>query len=158
MSEVAREAGVGRATLHRHFPTKAHLVNSIGVRCIEEMNAAVLADDDEERPAIERLRLMLRAAIPIGDRYAFLGYVTFTDKLVSEKYDQQLAWAWTLVQSLKNEEVIAQDTPSRWVVAQLDQQIWTAWMAVSEWGFDPNDAITLAFNTLMQGLSKKSLN
>lgn len=155
MSEVAREAGVGRATLHRHFRTKDDLVNTIGLRCIEEMNTAVRATDIDEKTAIERLRSMLDAAIPIGDKYAFLRYVALTDDGVRNAYHQQLSWASALVQSLKNEGVIAPTVPNRWVVAQLDQQIWIAWTAVSEWGFDPKDAAALAFHTLMHGLSEK---
>ncbi|MCY4013167.1 MAG: helix-turn-helix domain containing protein [Gammaproteobacteria bacterium] len=46
MGEVARGAGVGRATLHRHFKGKADLLRTITARCIEETNAAVLATDD----------------------------------------------------------------------------------------------------------------
>ena len=154
MSEVAREAGIGRATLHRHFRTKADLVNAIGMRCIEEMNAAVQATDSEEKSAIERLRLMLHATIPIGDRYAFLNFVALADEKVKRGYDHQLTWASALVKSLRQEGVIRADVPTRWVVAQIDQQIWTAWTAVSEWGYDPKDAATLAFNTLMYGMSE----
>ena len=157
MSEVAQQAGIGRATLHRHFRTKSDLVNAIGIRCIEEMNASVQAGDSEAKPAIERLRLMLRATIPIGDRYAFLGSVQLTDENVKRGYDQQLTWASALVKSLRDQGVIAPDVPTRWVVAQIDQQIWTAWTAVSEWGFDPKDAEKLAFNTLMHGMSKSKV-
>ena len=46
MSEVARAAGVGRATLHRHFRTKTDLLRTVGVCCIEEMNEAVRGVDD----------------------------------------------------------------------------------------------------------------
>lgn len=157
MSEVARQAGIGRATLHRHFRTKSDLVNAIGIQCIDEMNMAVQAADSEGKPAIERLRLMLRATIPIGDRYAFLGFVQLSDENIKRNYDRQLMWASALVDSLRNQGVIAPDVPTRWVVAQIDQQIWTAWTAVSEWGFDPKDAETLAFNTLMYGMSKSTV-
>lgn len=35
MAEVAAAAGVGRATLHRHFTGRADLVHAIGARCLE---------------------------------------------------------------------------------------------------------------------------
>lgn len=152
MSEVAREAGVGRATLHRHFRTKSELVNAIGIRCIEEMNAAVLTGDLPNLPAIERLRLMLEAVIPLGDRYGFLRFVASSDKEIEKGYLQQLDWAFTLVQDLKSEGTIATDVPSRWVVAQIDQLVWTAWTAVSTWRFTSEEATSLALRTLMQGL------
>lgn len=35
LTEVATAAGVGRATLHRHFPGRADLVHAIGERCLD---------------------------------------------------------------------------------------------------------------------------
>lgn len=152
MSEVAREAGVGRATLHRHFRTKSELVNAIGIQCIEEMNAAVLSADSPNVPAIERMRLMLEAVIPLGDRYGFLRFVASSDKELEKGYLQQLDWVSTLVQDLKSDGTIATDVPTRWIVAQIDQLIWTAWTAVSLWRFSAEEATALTLRTFLQGL------
>lgn len=35
LTEVAAAAGVGRATLHRHFPGRGDLVHAIGARCLD---------------------------------------------------------------------------------------------------------------------------
>ena len=71
MSEIARATDVGRATLHRHFASKSDLLRKVSARCLEEMNASVLATDIPEGPAVEWLCNMLKSAIPLGDRYAF---------------------------------------------------------------------------------------
>lgn len=152
MGEVARAAGVGRATLHRHFHTKADLLRAVGARCIEEMNTAVGAVDDAEMPATDRLHAMLRTVIPLGDRYAFLQFDTSGDEVLRAGYQAQLDWTAALVEDLKIEGVIAQDVPTRWAVAQIDQLIWVAWTAVSKWGLSPDDTATLAQRTLLKGL------
>ena len=152
MSEVARAAGVGRATLHRHFRTKADLLRAVGECCIEEMNDAVRALDDSEMSAADRLRGMLRTVIPLGDRYAFLQFDTSGDEVLHAGYQAQLRWTTALVEDLKSEGVIGVDVPTRWAVAQIDQLIWVAWTAVSEWGLSPDDTATLAQRTLLKGL------
>ncbi|MDE0191800.1 MAG: helix-turn-helix domain containing protein [Gammaproteobacteria bacterium] len=152
MSDVARAAGVGRATLHRHFRTKADLLRAVGECCIEEMNRAVRAVDDAELPASDRLQAMLRAVIPLGDRYAFLQFDTSGDEILRAGYEAQLDWTTALVEDLKTEGVIGQDVPTRWAVAQIDQLVWVAWTAVSEWGLSPERTATLAQRTLLNGL------
>lgn len=40
MADVATAAGVGRATLHRHFEGRADLVHAIGERCLDRWEAS----------------------------------------------------------------------------------------------------------------------
>ena len=152
MSEIAVQAGVGRATLHRHFRTRDDLTSTIGVRCIEEMNAAVRATTTVGRPAVERLRAMFRAVIPLGDRYNFLGTDYTDDPTVRQGYGAQLHWAEMLVEDLKEQGDIARDIPSRWVVSQIDQLVWSAWNAIAEGYLTADEATELAVRSLIDGL------
>ena len=152
MSEVARVAGVGRATLHRHFHNKADLLKTIAVRCIEETNTAVLATDAPDRPAKDRLRVMLKSVIPLGDRYAFLRFERSEDEALSAGYQEQLEWVTALIGHLRAEHAIAKDVPTSWAVAQVDQVIWTAWTAVSSGELSTEAAAELALRTLLKGL------
>ena len=152
MSEVARAAGVGRATLHRHFQSKADLLKAVGARCMEETNAAVLATDVPDGPAVDRLRAMLKSVIPLGDRYAFLRFEGSDDETLQAGYEAQLEWTTALAEQLRAEGAIAADVPTSWVVAQVDQVIWTAWTALSTGELLPDDAAELALRTLLKGL------
>lgn len=154
MSEIAARAGVGRATLHRHFRTRSDLVRAIGAQCIEEMNTAVRAVDAADAPPVERLRAMFEAVIPLGDRYSFLGFETADDEVVRAGYQAQLDWTAALVADLKAAGDIAPDVPSRWVVGQIDQLVWTAWTAVAEGRLDVRQASVLALRTLIDGLKR----
>lgn len=152
MSEIATRAGVGRATLHRHFRTRNDLVRAIGTRCIEEMNAAVRAEEASGRLALERLRSMFQAVIPLGDRYSFLSIESADDDGVRQGYRQQLHWVAALVEDLKEQGDIAGDVPTRWVVAQIDQLVWTAWNGVAEGYLNVEQASQLAVRSLIDGL------
>jgi TetR/AcrR family transcriptional regulator, mexCD-oprJ operon repressor len=72
MNDIASAAGVGRATLYRHFPTREELVEAIGDRAIEETDRAIDASRLEEGSAVEAFRRLIAALFEIGDRYVFL--------------------------------------------------------------------------------------
>lgn len=152
MSEVAAQAGVGRATLHRHFHTRDELVSAIGIRCIEDMNAAVRAEATAGQSAVDRLRSMFRAVIPLGDRYSFLGTNCTDDPRVREGYGMQLQWVMALVEDLKEQGDVGRDVPSPWAAAQIDQLVWTAWNAIAEGYLSADEATELAVRTLTEGL------
>ncbi|MYF69085.1 MAG: TetR/AcrR family transcriptional regulator [Proteobacteria bacterium] len=156
MSEIAAQAGVGRATLHRHFQTRKDLIRAIGIRCIEEMNASVQIGQDAGKPAVDRLRSMFRAVIPLGDRYSFLSLESADDDSVRQGYKVQLRWVEALVEDLKKQREIDPDVPTRWVVAQIDQLVWTAWNGTSEGYLTPDEASELAVRTLIHGLHRRA--
>ena len=72
MAEIAAAAGVGRATLYRHFPTREELVEAIGERALEETDRAIDASRLEEGTAVEAFRRLIAALFEVGDRYVFL--------------------------------------------------------------------------------------
>ena len=152
MSEVARAAGVGRATLHRHFYGKADLLGTITARCIDETNAAVLASDAPDSPAVDRLEAMLRSVIPLGDRYGFLPFEVLQDEGLRMRHESQLDWVRSLIGELKAARAIAEDVPTSWAVAQVDEVISTAWTAVSADELSTDEAVGLALRTLLRGL------
>ena len=154
MCEIAARAGVGRATLHRHFRTRSDLVSAIGSRCIQEMNAAVGADQTAGLPALERLRSMFQAVIPLGDRYSFLSIESPDDASMRQGYRAQLRWVAALVEDLKEQGNIDRDVPTRWVVAQIDQLVWAAWNGIAEGYLTNDEASQLAVRTLIDGLHR----
>lgn len=153
MTDIAKAAGVGRATLHRHFKDKDDLIRTLYAQCIEEMNTAVLATDSTDKPAVVRLHAMLKSTIPLGDRYAFLSFERMEDEHLQSAYQEQLNWTSALIEQLKTEQAIAKDVPTSWAVAQVDQVIWTAWTAVWNSELTPDKAANLALRTLLKGLS-----
>ena len=154
-SEVALHAGVGRATLHRHFRTRDDLLTALAEICIEETNEAVAAAVDRNASASRQLRRMFEAVIPLGDRYHFLYRAEIGDEHTTAEYRRQLDRVGTLVGQLKAEDAVASDVPTAWVVAQIDQLIWTAWNEVASGRVAAADAASLATRTLLHGLGKE---
>ncbi len=61
LDEIARRAGVGPGTVHRHFPTKEALYLAVSIDQIEQMvaEAAVLADTDDPTAIFTLLSRMM---------------------------------------------------------------------------------------------------
>ena len=72
MGEIAAAAGIGRATLYRHFPKREDLLEALDARAADEAEQAILASRLDEGSACEALERLVAAVLRIGDRYAFL--------------------------------------------------------------------------------------
>ncbi|MEV8568798.1 helix-turn-helix domain-containing protein [Streptomyces sp. NPDC051322] len=72
MDEVARAAGIGRATLHRHFAGRDALVRALEELGITEFEAALDAARTDEGPAVAALRRFIAEVEPAAGLLAFL--------------------------------------------------------------------------------------
>lgn len=72
MDEVARAAGIGRATLHRHFAGRDALVRALETLGIQEFEAALDAAALDEGTSEEGLRRLIAAVEPSAGLLAFL--------------------------------------------------------------------------------------
>lgn len=72
MDEVAKAAGIGRATLHRHFAGRDALVRALENLGIQEFEAALDAAALDEGGAPEALRRLVAAVEPSAGLLSFL--------------------------------------------------------------------------------------
>jgi TetR/AcrR family transcriptional regulator, mexCD-oprJ operon repressor len=72
MDEVARAAGIGRATLHRHFAGREALVKALEALGIQETEAALDRARLDDGPAEDALRRFVAAVEPAAGLLAFL--------------------------------------------------------------------------------------
>lgn len=72
MSDVARTAGVGRATLYRYFESREALLAALSHRAVADAAAQIGAAGLEQVPFDEAIARIARALVSVGDRYAIL--------------------------------------------------------------------------------------
>ncbi len=88
MDEVAKAAGISRATLHRHFAGRDALVRALEALGIAECEAALDAARLDEGPAGEAVHRLVRAIEPAAGLLAFL----YTENQLFEGEEQNQGW------------------------------------------------------------------
>ncbi|MFF4469012.1 TetR/AcrR family transcriptional regulator [Streptomyces sp. NPDC001599] len=88
MDEVARAAGLSRATLHRHFAGRDALVRALESLGIAECEAALAAARTDEGPAADAVRRLVREMEPSAGLLAFL----YTENQLFEGEEQNEGW------------------------------------------------------------------
>ena len=155
LSDIATRAGVGRASLHRHFSSRRDLIAAVARQCMDEIDAALQVAFEGTGSARERLSKMLEAVVPLGDRYHFLALEVFDDQGLQERHEADVEWLGHLVDELKEEGVVTADAPRAWAIANIDAQVWLAWSEVATGNIAPANAADLAFRTLLEGLGPR---
>lgn len=156
LSDIADHAGVGRATLHRHFESRDDLIRSLALEAIRETDEVCQPVIESAGTAEHMLSGIFEAIIPLGDRYNFLSNYrnVENDQEVRKQTERQVAETLELVKALKAENAIAADIPDAWVVAVIDALIYAAWDGVEDGHIARRDAAGLAMRTIMTGLGK----
>ena len=154
LAEIASRAGVGRATLHRHFPSRDALVRALALAALDAVDAALRG---LETAATARAALVgtFAALVPLGPQYGFLARCPVDDPEIDRRYAVQLADLGELVTALRAEGLVADDVPDAWAVGVLDGLIWSAWSSVADGSCTEADAVRLATRTALRGLGRE---
>ena len=72
MDEIARAAGISRATLHRLFPGREALVREVAGLALRRMSAALDAAAIEDGDPVQAVRRLTDAVVPHANEAAFL--------------------------------------------------------------------------------------
>lgn len=155
LSEVAERAGVGRATLHRHFASRDDLVRALALQANQEMDEAIDVACTPAETYSEAVRLALQALIPLGDRHGFLALELFSGNAeMQAEFARQSRETAELVEAAKREGLFDKAVPTSWIVQAFDHLIYAGWESVSAGKTTPDQAADLAWRTLTNGLGR----
>ncbi len=154
MADIAKEAGVGRATLYRHFPTREDLIRALVLESLHQIDEATQQIPVDRLSAAQVLAEIVEAIVPLGDRFRFLSSepIVLNDPEIKAAYDRQLDELGDLIEAMKAEGSLDRAVPTAWVVAAIDALVYAAWHAVDDGAVARRDAAALTFRTIMQGL------
>ena len=155
LADIAARAGVGRATLHRHFASRDDLVRALAKIAAREMEDAVEAACADARAHGEVARLALQALIPLGDRHGFLALEAFAnDPEMQAIYAREQRETAEMVEAAKGEGLFDPAVPTSWIVQAYDHLMYAGWESVKAGEATPEQAASLAWRTLIHGLGK----
>jgi len=155
LAEVAQRAGIGRATLHRHFASREDLLRALSRIAAQEMNTAVEAACADATSYSEVARLALQALIPLGDRHGFLALESFAnDPEMLAEYAREQRETADMVDAAKGEGLFDTAVPTAWIVQAFDHLMYAGWESVKAGETTQEQAAALAWRTLIHGLGR----
>jgi TetR/AcrR family transcriptional repressor of mexCD-oprJ operon len=153
LDAVARAAGVGRATLHRYFASRADLMRAAALEGIGALAAALAAAELPTRPPAEALAALIDLLVPFGERLHFL---LVTGDLIG---DDDVAAAEATVdapirqvlEAAVSAGLLRTDVPAAWRFRALEALLYAAWTAVAGGELARNDAPALVRDAFHRG-------
>ena len=157
MADVGIAAGVSRATVYRHFPTREALVAAIHSQAVEQSEAALLACRLEEDSATEALRRLCTAWLDVAERYAFAQLATQPgmglDEQTRERSRQILgAPLRALFERGKAAGEFSPTLSTEWCARSFGALLLAGARAVADGTLTHEDASDVVFRSLYEGL------
>lgn len=158
LSDVAQVAGVGRATLYRHFQTREQLIEAVSLQCFETFNQATASIDTDATSYLDAVRLLFDKVMPLHQELTFIMKldtlmegVDSLDHLLQEQ-DKEMR---ELLKQCQKEKSIQPDVSTDWLLALLDGLFIAAWRMVTEFNTPHQEAAKIAFDSFCRGVGKK---
>ena len=153
LGDVAARAGVGRATLHRHFSGRPDLMRALAQIALTELEEAVEEAVKGAETYAEGFRLSLYAIVPLANRQWFLANEGLeADPEVAAAYEAGRDELRQDVEAAKKEGAFDAAVPTEWIVEAYENLIYAAWSVVRSGDATPKQAAELAWRTFTNGI------
>ncbi|MCD9143329.1 TetR/AcrR family transcriptional regulator [Streptomyces albireticuli] len=156
MDEIARAAGIGRATLHRHFSGRDALVRALEDLGIRQLEQALDEARIEEGDAADAVRRLIASTEPVAGIMAFL----FTE---NQLYEAGLNEGWNRLDARVNalfrrgqeEGAFRLDLTSAWLTEALYGLIGSGAWAVQDGRLAAKDRTRMVAELLLGGAERR---
>ncbi|MEM7561801.1 MAG: TetR/AcrR family transcriptional regulator [Pseudomonadota bacterium] len=155
VSDIARHAGVGRATMYRHFETREDLIKEIGRVSLKDTADACAHIYADNLTGSKALEAVFRAVVPLGERYYFLIAVwphIEVDPEFRSTYADQLDRLRSMVDEAKDAGDIRAELTTEWVVILFDNYLQAAWQMLAHGVLSTEKVCDLAIDTFFTGV------
>lgn len=150
IGEVAAAAGVGRATVYRHFPSRDALIEALREQAGDEARRRFAEARIDEGDPIEALERLVAATLALGDRYR----VVFPQERHPGPGRSQvmLRPLGRVIARAQADGAIDPELPATWVVAALRALVRAAMIEVEARRLSRDEAAGRVVRTLVSGV------
>ncbi len=157
MSDIASHAGIGRATLYRHFETREKLILALAMESLELTDQVLEPIRVQNLTAMESLTKGLHAIMPLANRFHFLislwNVCSENNTEVMAIYNRQLEQLAEVIEQGKREKSIDNGISTNWIVLLIDSLIYMGWWSISTGEQTAEQAAELAVISLFKGVA-----
>lgn len=158
LEDIANRAGVGRATLHRHFNGRDDLIETLHLVALKEVETKANEASAAAASHTDALKRIMTAMIPLGDRHWFLAQESIgQSEVVTATESRHKIEFSAAIEKAKKEGAFHKDCPTPWIATTYDHLIHAAWEMVREGHVTHKQAANLAWATLIKGLKQAKL-
>ncbi len=156
LADIARRAGIGRATLHRHVSGREDLIRKLARTAMQELEDAVDSATQDAPSYTEGLRLAMAAMIPLATRQWFLATDPIThDPEFVQAMKEDRTYTVEAIEAARREGTFSASMPTHWIAETYDALTYAAWTMVRDGEATPRQAADLAWTTFMNGTNPK---
>lgn len=155
LETIAEAAGVGRATLHRHFPSRLELMRAAALHGMDALAAAIDVVTREPQPPEQALDALIEMLVPFGDRLHFL-LVTgdlLGDEALTVAERAVDAPIRRVLDAAAATGALRSEVPAGWRFRALEALLYAAWTAVAEGSLARQDAAPLVRDAFRRGFA-----
>lgn len=153
MVDIARAAGLTRATLYRHFGTREKLVEGLQDEALTRAAQVLVEARLEQGPAPEALHRAILGLARLGARFRpLLAEGAEADPDFLQRRAAVLAPLEQVVRRGQSEGTMAPDLPPAWLLAALASLLTAATRSIATSGADADELGELVHRTLVRGI------
>ncbi|MGF1777180.1 TetR/AcrR family transcriptional regulator [Vibrio nomapromontoriensis] len=156
MADIAEAAGVGRATLFRHFKTRQDIIDMIDIDFIEKKMAAVQTIVNLIMPPKDKLAMMISSSVSLGLAFDFFNYevLNTNNPKVIEALDNDTNLWCEVIDELREEHEIPAIFSSKWIALSINTLIMQACELQQEQNKTEKEVIELIWTSVTQPMIK----
>lgn len=158
LATVAEAAGIGRTTLHKHYPTRDALVRAVALRALDAC-AQAAAEAGQVRPRQAQIGCLLERLVPIAPQLEFFWRNPRLDgdeSLYGRWQDVEKAIA-DLVRGAQELGVLRRELSEWWLMNAVFALVYVAGQQVAGGRLAPLDAPSLILDTLGGSIADRGL-
>jgi len=154
--EIAKNAGIGRATLYRHFSSREELIRALSLEAVQAVDKASEGIMEKATSFADAILMSLEAVIPLGNRYYFLTRLPeLEDEEVLAHTSRHNAELLYLIKEAQKEGSIDSAVPAKWAATLFDSLVYSTWTLQKLGEISEEQLHQLARDTLIKSLFNK---